>query len=52
MSDVIIAGLLMAGLVGLPAGLLIAISRDHWWSKLIAIIISCAIFFGVGCAFG
>lgn len=29
MSDVIIAGLLMAGLAGLPVGLLIAISRDH-----------------------
>lgn len=30
MSDVIIAGLLMAGLMGLPVGLIIAISRDHW----------------------
>lgn len=52
MSDVIIAGLLMAGLVGLPAGLLIAISRKHWWSKLLALVICCAIFFGFGCGLG
>lgn len=30
MSDVIIAGLLMAGLVGLPIGLLFAIGSDTW----------------------
>lgn len=52
MSDVIIAGLLMCGIAGLPIGLLIAVGRDHWWSKLIAIIICCAIFFGVGCMCG
>lgn len=52
MSDVIIAGLLMCGIAGLPVGLLVAIGRDHWWSKLIALIISCAIFFGVGCMYG
>lgn len=52
MSDVIIAGLVMCGIIGLPVGLIITISRDHWWSKLLALIISCAIFFGVGCMFG
>ena len=52
MSDVIIAGLLMCGIAGLPVGLLVAIGRDHWWSKLIALIICCAIFFGVGCMCG
>lgn len=52
MSDVIIAGLLMCGIAGLPAGLLVAIGRDHWWSKLIAIIVCCTIFFGVGCMCG
>lgn len=30
MSDVIIAGLLIGGLVGLPVGLVIAIGRDTW----------------------
>ena len=30
MSDVIIAGLLMGGLIGLPVGLVIAIGRDTW----------------------
>lgn len=49
MSDVIIAGLLMSGLMGLPVGLIIAINRDHWWSKLLALIICCAIAFGIGC---
>lgn len=48
MSDVIITGLLMAGIVGLPVGLLITISRNHWWSKLLSLIICCAIFFGFG----
>lgn len=52
MSDVIIAGLLMCAVVGLPTGLVIAISRDHWWSKLLALIICCAIFFGIGCMCG
>lgn len=52
MSDVIIAGLIMGGIIGLPVGLLIAISRDHWWSKLLALIICCAIFFGFGCMLG
>lgn len=52
MSDVIIGGLLMGGLLGLPVGLLISIGREHWWSKLFAIIISFAICFGFGCMFG
>lgn len=52
MSDVIIAGFLMAGLLGLPVGLLISVGRDHWWSKLLAVLISCAICFGFGCMFG
>lgn len=52
MSDVIIAGLVMCAVAGLPTGLVVAISRDHWWSKLLALIISCAIFFGVGCMCG
>lgn len=52
MSDVIIAGLLMAGLIGLSVGLIIAISRDHWWSKVLSLVICCAIFFGFGCAVG
>lgn len=52
MSDIIIAGFLMAGLLGLPVGVVIAIGRDHWWSKLLAILISCAICFGFGCMFG
>ena len=52
MSDVIIGGLLMSGLLGLPVGLLLAIGRDHWWSKLIAVVISFAICFGFGCMFG
>lgn len=52
MSDIIIAGLLMCAVAGLPTGLVVAISRDHWWSKLLAFIISCAIFFGVGCVCG
>ena len=30
MSDVIIAGLLMGSLIGLPVGLVIAIGRDTW----------------------
>ena len=52
MSDVIITGWLMAGLMGLPVGLIIAIGRDHWWNKLLAILISCGICFGFGCMFG
>lgn len=49
MSDIIISGLLMAGIVGLFTGLFIAIGRKHWWSKLLSVIICCAIFFGCGC---
>lgn len=52
MSDVIIAGLIMAGIIGLPVGLLIAIGRDHWWSKLLSFVICCAIAFGIGCMYG
>lgn len=52
MSDIIIAGLLMCGIAGLPVGLLVAIGRDHWWSKLLSFIICCAILFGVGCMCG
>lgn len=52
MSDVIIAGLLMCGIVGLPIGLLFAIGRDTWWGKLLSLIICCAILFGVGCMCG
>ena len=35
MSDVIIAGLFMGGLIGLPVGLIIAIGRDTWWGKVL-----------------
>lgn len=52
MSDVIIAGLLMCGIVGLPIGLLFAIGRDTWWGKLLSLIICCTILFGVGCMCG
>ena len=52
MSDIIIAGLLMCGIAGLPVGLVIAIGRDHWWSKLLSLIICCAIFFGIGAMMG
>lgn len=52
MSDVIIGGLLMGGIMGLPVGLLIAIGRDTWWGKMLAILISCGICFGFGCMFG
>lgn len=48
MSDVIIAGLLMCGVAGLPVGLVIAIGRDHWWSKVLSLIICCGIFFSIG----
>lgn len=51
MSNVIIGGLLMGGIVGLPVGLLIAIGRDTWWGKMLAILISCGICFGFGCMF-
>lgn len=52
MSDVIIAGLLMCGIFGLPVGLAVAIGRDHWWSKLLSFVICCAIGFGIGCMCG
>lgn len=52
MSDVIIAGLIMAGIIGLPVGLLIAIGRDHWLSKVLSFVICCAIAFGIGCMCG
>lgn len=49
MSNVIIYGLLMAGLLGLPIGLLFAVESDTWWGKMLAILISCGICFGFGC---
>ena len=53
MSDVIIAGLLMCGVAGLPIGLAVAIGCcDHWWSKLLSFVICCAIGFGIGCMCG
>lgn len=52
MSDVIIAGLLMCGVAGLPIGLAVAIGRDHWWSKLLSFVICCAIGFGIGAMMG
>ena len=52
MSDVIIAGLLMAGLVGLPIGLLFAIGSDTWWGKVLSFVIFCSIFFGFGAMVG
>ena len=52
MSDIIIAGLIMCGIIGLPVGLLVAVGRDHWWRKVLALIISCAIAFGIGCMCG
>lgn len=52
MSDVIIAGLLMGGLIGLPVGLVIAIGRDTWWGKVLSFVICCAIFFGFGAMVG
>lgn len=30
MSDIIIAGLLIGGFIGLPVGLIISIGRDTW----------------------
>lgn len=53
MSDVIIGGLLMGGVAGLPIGLAVAIGCcDRWVSKVLAFIICCAIFFGVGAMMG
>ena len=52
MSDVIICGLLIGGLVGLPVGLVIAIGRNTWWGKMLSFIICCAIFFGCGAMIG
>lgn len=52
MSDIIIAGLLMGGIIGLPIGLIVAIGRDTWWGKVLSFIICCSIFFGIGVMFG
>ena len=52
MSDVIIAGLLMGGLIGLPIGLVIAMGFNKWWSKLLTFIVCCAIFFSIGTMLG
>lgn len=52
MSDVITAGLLMGSILGLSVGLVIAIGRSHWWSKIIAIVTCFGIFFGFGCLIG
>ena len=46
MSDVIIAGLFMVGLVGLFIGLIIFIGCDIWWGKVLLFVICCTIFFG------
>lgn len=51
MSDIIVAGLLMGGIVGLPIGLIIAIRHDTWRSKVLSFIICCSVFFGVGVLF-
>lgn len=48
MSDIIIVGLLMGGIIGLPIGLIVAIGRDTWWGKVLSFIICCSIFFSVG----
>ena len=52
MSDIIIAGLLMGGFIGLPVGLIVSMGRDTWWGKVLSFIICCSIFFGVGVLFG
>ena len=52
MSNIIIIGLVMGGLIGLPVGLIIAIGRNTWWGKVLSCIICCAIFFGFGCMYG
>lgn len=53
MSDVIIAGLLMCGVAGLPIGLAVAIGCcDRWVSKILSFIICCAMFFGIGAMMG
>lgn len=52
MSDIIIAGLFMGGIIGLPIGLIVAMGRDTWWGKVLSFIICCSIFFGVGVMFG
>ena len=52
MSDVIICGLLMGGLIGLPVSLVIAIGRDTWWGKVLSFVICCTIFFGFGAMVG
>ena len=52
MSNIIIIGLVMGGLIGLPVGLIIAIGRDTWWGKVLSVFICCAIFFGFGCMYG
>lgn len=51
MSDIIVAGLLIGGIMGLPIGLIIAIGRDTWRSKVLSFIICCSVFFGVGVLF-
>lgn len=52
MSEIILSGLLMMGLLGLPIGLVLFIGRTKWWSKFLSLIICCAIFFGIGCMCG
>lgn len=51
MSDIIITGLFVGGIIGLPIGLIVAIGRDTWWGKVLSFVICCAIFFGVGVLF-
>ena len=52
MSDVIIAGLIMGGLVGLPVGWLFAMGLDKWWGKVLSFVICCSIFFSIGAMVG
>ena len=48
MSDIIIAGLIMGGLVGLPVGWLLSMGLDKWWGKVLSFVICCSIFFSIG----
>lgn len=52
MSNVIIAGLIMGGLVGLPVGWLFAMGLDKWWGKVLSFVICCSIFFSIGAMVG
>lgn len=49
MSDTIYAGLLFAALVGLPVSLCVAFARKSIWSKVLSLVLTLTIFFGIGC---